>query len=809
MQSKDESTMSRRELPGWCALCRSRCGQIAVVENDVLTSVKPDPRHPTGEALCIKGRAAPEIVANPQRVLHPVMRTRPKNDADPGWQRIGWNEALDRIAENLRHVAASHGPEAVAFAVTSTSSSAISDGTKFIERFINRFGSPNNVYATEICNWHKDFAHAFTFGRGIAAPDFANTGCVVLWGHNPSATWLDHATGVAAARARGAKIIVVDPRQAGAAARADLWLRVRPGSDGALALGIANVMLNEGWYDRDFVRDWTNAPLLVRDDTGRFLRASDIGLSTGSELVAWGGANGEPVLYDPARRAYSGETSTLILAAQPAPDGIPCRTAFSHYTQMCAGYTPARVAEICWIDPEQVRRAAELMSRNGPVCLYGWSGIGQHTNATQTDRAIATLYALTGWFDAPGGNVGLAKHPTPDISGREFMTREAWSKALGASERPLGPPRNGWIRSDDFYRAVLDRRPYPILALVSFGANIAVSHANSEMGRRALEALPFYVHIDVVPNATSRFADILLPSSTPWEREALRIGFDTTQAAEEQIQLRPAAISLRGEARSDTWIVFELAKRLGFSDDFWHGDIDSAYRHMLSQIPVTLEQLRNHSQGIRLPLQTVHRKYARIVQGGFEGFATPTGRVELYSERLHDHGYPPLPEYVEPPLGPRGASDVSDVYPLVLTTAKQPHFCHSQQRDIPSLRRRMPDPTIIMHPETGMDRGISEGEWVRVRSPKAAIQMRAAFDAALHPRVVIGQYGWWQHNERLGMPGYDPFSTDGSNYNLLIGDDLLDPISGSAPHRSYQCEIERLKSADTVKSVAVRSKNFV
>ena len=108
---------------------------------------------------------------------------------------------------------------------------------------MNAFGSPNLAYGTEICNWHKDHAHAYTFGRSIASPDFDNTGCVVLWGHNPSATWLEHATATTAARRNGARIIVVDPRRAGFAARADQWLRVRPGSDGALALGIAGEMI--------------------------------------------------------------------------------------------------------------------------------------------------------------------------------------------------------------------------------------------------------------------------------------------------------------------------------------------------------------------------------------------------------------------------------------------------------------------------------------------------------------------------------------------------------------------------------------
>jgi anaerobic selenocysteine-containing dehydrogenase len=146
---------------------------------------------------------------------------------------------LDATASALKKIRSEAGPEAVAFGWTTSSGTAFSDDIRWVERFTNVFGSPNIAYGTEICNWHKDYAHAYTFGRSIASPDFKKSACVVLWGHNPSVAWLDHATATAAAKVRGAKLIVVDPRRAGFAARADQWLRVRPGADGALALSRA------------------------------------------------------------------------------------------------------------------------------------------------------------------------------------------------------------------------------------------------------------------------------------------------------------------------------------------------------------------------------------------------------------------------------------------------------------------------------------------------------------------------------------------------------------------------------------------
>src|SRR4051812_32550900 len=146
-------------IHAFCALCRSRCGCKAVVEGDRLVAIEPDPDHPTGSALCAKGRASPALVDHPDRLLHPLRRTRPKGDPDPGWRRISWDEALDETAAALKRIAAESGPEAVAFAVTTPSATAMSDAGPWVDRLIRAFGSPNNVYGTEICNWHKDHAH--------------------------------------------------------------------------------------------------------------------------------------------------------------------------------------------------------------------------------------------------------------------------------------------------------------------------------------------------------------------------------------------------------------------------------------------------------------------------------------------------------------------------------------------------------------------------------------------------------------------------------------------------------------------------
>jgi anaerobic selenocysteine-containing dehydrogenase len=747
--------------------------------------------------ICVKGKAAPELLYHPDRLNYPLKRTRPKGDGDPGWVRSTWDEALSDIAEKLLAIRGRHGPEAIALAKGTGSGTSIDDAMRWLARFLNVFGSPNWVSTTHVCNWHRDTGFSYTFGANLPTPDLAHSKTFLLWGHNPSSTSLILAHDVVAARARGMKTVVVDPRRVGIGSQADMLLQVRPGTDGALALAMIHCLMEESWYDAAFARQWTNGPLLLDGATGRAVTESDLSPDGAPDrFVLWDELGDQLTIYDPVSGTCERDGVQPALFGRrllKAKDGreIACKPVFERLGEVASAYAPERSEKITCVAADQVWKTALLLAHNRPVSMYMWNGLGQHTNATQTSRAIASLYALLGDFDRRGGNVMFPRIPTNDVSGKEWLAKEMAALRVGRERKPLGPPaKPGNCAAYDIFTAVLEDRPYPVKAVLNFGSNTIMSTGDSNRARAAFCALNLAVATELFMTPTAELCDYVLPATSFLEMSNLATAFEHRPAGKTHLQYRPSVVAPLFERRSDTWIIFELARRLGFAEQFWSGDIEAGYAHELIPSGITLEQLKNCPGGISLPAEPNYEKYTKKNHDGLaRGFATPSKKVELYCHAFASYGYPPLPEYAEPALSPASRPEVAADYPLVLTNAKFTTFVHSQQRALPSLRKASPEPTADIHPESAARYGIKHKKWMIVESPRGAIKVKARVTANILPGVVCCQHGWWQACKDLGLPGYNPYDGLGANPSLLIGTDLSDPISGSLPHRSYLCRV--------------------
>ncbi len=764
-------------------MCTSRCGVIATVDDGRLTQVNTDPDHPNG-CICVKGAAAPQIVYAPDRIQFPMVRTRPKGEPNPGWVRISWDQALNLAALRLNDIKKTHGAEAVVFSRATTAGSAAIDFDGWLQRLANAFGSPNLLTSNHICTWNRRVGSKYTYGSGMPLPDLDNTQCMLLWGINPPATSPAQAVRINRAKNRGAKLIVIDPRKTTVAAKAQSWLRVRPGKDGELAMAMIHVLLEENLFDPEFARAWTNGTFLVRSDNNRLLTEADLRTDGRNDAwVIWDELSGAPLTHSD-RPALFGTFDVKVADGQC----VTCKPALQFLQDAAAQYEPEVSEIITTVPAEEVRRAVRLFAKEKPSSYCTWVGLEQDNDAMQTNRAVCIFYALTGQYDQRGSNVLFAATPTNPIYGRELLTKEKAELRLGIDKHPHGPPADpGLVQAAEVYDAIITGKPYPVKAAVLFGTDPLLGHGDPQRGKAAFEALDFYVHVDTTINPSADFADLTLPATTCWEREALLPYFEIAEDTMNWAQLRPAVVKPVGESRSDVEIIFELAKRLGIAQHFFDGDIEAAYAHQLAPSGLTTKQLRANPVGMRAPVITRHRKYAEIdsQSGKPRGFDTPTGKIEIFSTSFAGAGYPPLPLF-------EAVDHSNEQYPLTLTFFRDIHFCDEQHRNIPRLRRAVPEPLLEIHPSTAQANGISEGEWIFLETAAGKVKLKAKFNDSLHPNVVATVYGWWQACQELKLNGCDPFSPNGANTNLLIPNNDNDPISASIAHRGQRCRVIKL-----------------
>ena len=411
-----------------------------------------------------------------------------------------------------------------------------------------------------------------------------------------------------------------------------------------------------------------------------------------------------------------------------------------------------QVAEVTGVSPTQLHAAAALLAQSRRVAYYAWNGVGQSSTATQTDRALSLLYALTGSYGQAGGNVPGAAASFRDISGWDLVEPVQAAKALELDVRPLGPPAKGWVTASAVYRAVLEADPYAIKMLLSFGTNLLSSQPEQHLAQQALTQLDFHVHADFFLNATAQYADIVLPVSTSWEREALRTGFDVSLAGQRRVQFRQRVIEPCGETRSDTDIVMGLAQRLGLADKFFGLSADAAHEWVLADTPLSLQQLRDNPSGFDVSGEVALATHQELdTSGGANGFPTPTRRVEVYSEALLEHGEKPLPN-VEVNRLPMARGK----YPLMLGCAKSLVYCHSQQRNLPSLRRLLPDPPLDMAAADAAIRDLRDGDWVRILTESGEALARVKIRLQQLTGTVFAQHGWWEGGSADAPYGTEP-----------------------------------------------------
>ncbi|MBI4318879.1 MAG: molybdopterin-dependent oxidoreductase [Chloroflexi bacterium] len=702
-----------------CGICPGGCGVDVELVDGKIDRIVPLKDHPNG-IVCVRGAHAREIVYSPDRLMYPLMRIGEKGEGR--FARVSWDEALDKIAGKLQAIKSTVGPEAV---MTYMGRGVFF--THLIEPFappgtdaptskglIFPFGSPNNCGCGSLCFVsYGNLAPVPTLGMNMRqiVPDYANSKLIVVWGANPATdsppTQMKE---ILAAKRKGARLIVIDHMRSEIASKADQFIPIRSGTDGALALGMINVIIREGLYDREFVENWT--------------------------------------------------------------------LGFKELAQYASEFTPKEVARITRVPEDVVVEAARAIATTKHTSVSMYTGLEYTNSGVQGIRAVLIIWGIAGHLDQPGGLLLRRKGKRP--YNRTNIAPPEGVKPIGADKYPLFARFTQGAHFMEAPRAILEGDPYPIKALLIFGASIITGYPDPDLWKRCLARLDLLVCVDRFMTADAQYADFVLPATTGFEN----LGYERMP---NYVQLRQRVIEPLGESRSDYNIMAALAQRLGYGHLYPENE-EEMVKFVLRNHPVTLDDLREHPEGVRFGTgKVVHKKYEKgLLRGdGKPGFETSSAKMEILSRLLMEHGYDGLPAYTEPKEGPLANSRLAEKYPLVLNTgARIQSAFRSQHLNIPGLLKLQPEPFVLINPADAAVRGILNGERVWVESPRGKVP----FTAKVTDAVLVGAV-------EVNAGGGSPIQAEAwrqANVNYLTDPDNRDPISGFPVLKALLCQVSRV-----------------
>ena len=723
-----------------CYFCHQNCGVLAYVKDGKVLAIEGDPDYPTNQGgLCCRGNIALKHLDHPARVNYPLKRVGKKGEGK--WEQIPWDQALTEIAARLSAIRDQFGAEAVA---TAGGTQRTDDWAR--RRFMNLFGSPNGFHNSHLC-WIPTFmVETAIYGWCPFDLDLGGSRCIVLWGQNPGASGMPEMHHLTDLQAKGLKIIVIDPRFTETAAKADVWLPLRPGSDLALALAWLNVIIHEGLYDVDFVTNYCEG--------------------------------------------------------------------FSELADHVEQFTPEWAEPLTWLSADQIRQSATMYATCKPGNIQWGVAIdqsGKSSGAAMQARAL--LRAVTGNLDCPGSDLltgpSLEFLTDEEMEANDALSEEQKAKQIGSDKFKLvtwpgysliaeqtrkvwgKAPTAEWMceaHPPSVFRAILTEKPYPVKALLVSATNPVNSYGESKLVLDALRAVDFMVTCEYWMTPTAMLSDYVLPIAGALERPTITC----TYGCADYLMASQRAIQPMYERRNDYNFWKDLGVKLGQAAHWPWETVEDAYLHRIEPLGYGTESYDDFVVGIRFHFpEREYYKYRR------QGFATPSGKVELYSSILKELGYPPLPEYVGPTENEIDDPELAKEYPLALTTGGgfMP-FHHSEHFQIKELRFLCHEPYMEINPATAAALGVEEGDWVWIETRRGRIKQKANLTHGVHPRVVVTQRGWWYPERDMSDPELGGCLESNTNVLTSTSDEHCDPISGTWANKGLLCKVYKVNGPD-------------
>ncbi len=684
--------------------CHGGCGQKLFVENGQMVKIEGDENNPWNQ-----GRSCPRVLALSQYMYHPDRITQPlKRVGERGsgkFEPVSWDEAYTTCEKRMNQIKEEHGAESVVFA--QGTGRDIGGPLSFLAY---SFGSPNWVQlglSGQSCYTPRLGAMKATMGdftvvdcsqfseQRYEDPEWKVPEVIVAWGQDPPNGCPDAFFGhwIVDCMKRGSKIIAIDPRNTWMTGRAIHHLQLRPGTDGALALGMLNVIINEKLYDTAFVERWVHGFDQLAE------RVQDYSLDKVARIT------------DLAADDIAAAARTYANAKQAGIHwGVPI--------DMCPDGTAVAHAIIClWTI------TGNLDIPGGEVIARPSYGVSSYPYSTEE---LQELYGAD-------------------------LVKTLTEKRIGAAEYKMVKNFRGWAHPDMTIDQIFSGQPYPIKGAWIQTCNILGGQAaRARHHYDALKKLEFVVVVDLFHNPTTMaLADFVLPAATFPEKDSFRSWWAPLAILKKRVQV--------GECKSDWEINFEMAKRFNPQGTQRWGSLEDLFNDRLAPSGLTFQELESKGgwkmpeDGPFKPYRRHERGLLR--KDGKPGFNTRTGKVELYCDAYEDWDLDPLPFYTEPPQSPLATPELYEKYPLIMITgARTQLFFHSEHRMIPWLREKQPDPYVEINPETAEKYGIYDGEWIHLVNDLGKVKRKVMLTRRVKPGQIQTLHGWWMPEQEGKEP---------------------------------------------------------
>lgn len=703
----------------FCAMCSPAmgCGVNCYVKDGRFTKIRGMKESPVNRGkLCRKSFASMQWVYSPQRLKYPLKRIGKKGESR--FEKITWDEAVSIIASKLKEQKEKYGPESLAVI-----SPQQRNYKEMFMRFMIVHGSPNYGHSG-ICAIQRAFGFAYTLGTPRIICDYDHTDLILIWGANP---FYDGPRGdmkkIYDAKKRGARVVLIKPRLQTGDSTADLWIPVRPGTDGALALAMLNVIIREQLYDKDFISKWCYGFDQLVPHIQQY-------------TPEWA----EPITGLPAKQIrdlthlYGNAESACILAGNAFDQTVDSSNA--------------------------VRAVAILMAVCGNFDRPG----GNIAGTGSTMPAVKSL------------------HPRERYA-QDFIDRLVGPEITGCFQPFIEGISSAYYKCLD---SVLTQKPYPIRTIIAPGTQPTVSTRNPGRVIEALRKLEFFVVIDVMENSAMPWADIVIPVTTMYECGHPFEAKDNWIMARNKV-IEPLGgyksdfefwldLAVQMGYGDDFWHG-SIEDCMNYQLENFGMTMDELRKHPGGIIYEPRPMVYEKYEKI---FSTPSPRFSKAPY-------LPQGKVAIYNTLFEQNGFNPLPEWVEGPETPTGTPELLPRYPLMFTdTHSSKAYTQGWLRNIPDLRKVQPEPILHIHPETAKVRGIENGNQVMVESPHGRLELKAVYCPDIRADVVMSLHGWWQDCEELGLPGY-PLLNGGANVNLLYSTDpekAYDPLVTAMPKQT-------------------------